>query len=146
MNLNRDFYIHSTPELAAALGIPKETVVKVTKPLHGVPEAGNHWFKTYHYHHVKELNMSQSTNDPCLLGSNDSQAFEIFALQTDDTLILADTAFANLEQSKLDKAGVLAKVREIPSPENSFKFNGCLITYTSSGITISNQPDVRISH
>src|SRR5690242_2002347 len=91
MNLNRDFYIRSAPELAAALGIPKGTVVKVIKPLYGVPEAGNHWFKTYHGHHVKELDMSQSTYDPCLLGSNDQQAFGVVALQTDDTLILADT-------------------------------------------------------
>ena len=32
-NLNRDLYIRSAPELAAALGIPKGTVVKVIKPL-----------------------------------------------------------------------------------------------------------------
>jgi hypothetical protein len=136
-NLNRDFYIRSAPELAAALGIPKGTVVKVIKPLYGVPEAGNHWFKTYHDHHVRKLNMSQSTYDPCLLGSNDPQAFGLVALQTDDTLILADTAFADLEQSKLNKAGFLAKDRETLNPGTPLKFNGCVITHTSSGITIT---------
>ena len=81
--------------------------------------------------------MSQSTYDPCLLGSNDQQAFGVVALQTDDTLILADTAFANLEQSKLDKAGFLAKDCETLTNGTPLKFNGCVITQTSSGITIT---------
>jgi hypothetical protein len=66
-NLNREFYVRPPRELEAELGIKKDSVLKVLKPLYGVPEAGNHWFKTYHSHHVQQLHMDQSTYNPCLL-------------------------------------------------------------------------------
>jgi len=68
--LNRDFYIRPPFELAQQLGLKEGSILRVVKPLYGVPEAGNHWFKTYHSHHVKELSIEQSTYDPCLLYSN----------------------------------------------------------------------------
>ncbi|TAQ87858.1 hypothetical protein B7494_g3834 [Chlorociboria aeruginascens] len=64
--LNRDFYVRPPKELKLA----NRTILKVIKPLYGVPEAGNHWFKTYYQHHVDELQMTQSTYDPCLLYTN----------------------------------------------------------------------------
>src|SRR5271168_5520653 len=98
-NLNREFYVRPPRELENELGIGKDSVLKVLKPLYGVPEAGNHWFKTYHSHHVQQLNMEQSTYDPCLLQSN--EPFSIVGLQTDDTLFLADETFAVAEQNEL---------------------------------------------
>ena len=68
--LNRDFYINPPRELAKRLNLTDDSVLKVVKPLYGIPEAGNHWFKTYHSHHLNELAMEQSTYDPCLLYSN----------------------------------------------------------------------------
>jgi len=91
-NLNREFYVRPPRELQDKLGIGRDSVLKVLKPLYGVPEAGNHWFKTYHSHHVQQLHMDQSTYDPCLLQSN--EPFGIVGLQTDDTLSLADETFA----------------------------------------------------
>ena len=76
--LNRDFYVNPPLELAKSLNLSDDSVLKVVKPLYGVPEAGNHWFKTYHSHHLKELSMEQSTYDPCLLYSN--QPFGIVGL------------------------------------------------------------------
>ena len=95
--LNREFYVRPPRELANQLGIEKDSVLRVVKPLYGVPEAGNHWFRTYHNHHVQELHMNASTYDPCLLYTNQN-AFGIVGLQTDDTLFLANTAFAKAEQ------------------------------------------------
>jgi hypothetical protein len=40
--LNRDFYIRPPPELAQRLGINENLVLKVVRPLYGVPEASNH--------------------------------------------------------------------------------------------------------
>jgi hypothetical protein len=40
--LNRDFYIVAPQELTDELGIDRGSIVKVVKPLYGVPEAGNH--------------------------------------------------------------------------------------------------------
>ena len=108
--LNRDFYVNPPRELAERLNLTDDSVLKVVKPLYGVPEAGNHWFKTYHSHHTNELAMEQSTYDPCLLYSN--QPFGVVGLQTDDTLFVGDDDFAVKEQLGLEKAGFLVKERE----------------------------------
>ena len=125
--LNRDFYIVAPPELTAQLGIAAGSVVKVVKPLYGVPEAGNHWFKTYHSHHTRELEMSQSAYDPCLLYCTHDSQFGVVGLQTDDTLFLADLKFAEAEESNLQKAYFLAKKREMLTTNKPLKFNSCLI-------------------
>ncbi len=40
--LNRDFYVNPPRELAKQLDLTDDLVLKVVKPLYGVPEAGNH--------------------------------------------------------------------------------------------------------
>jgi hypothetical protein len=55
--LVRDFYIRVPEELSTTLEIIKNIVVKIIRPLYGIPEAGNHWFKTYYTHYIKKLNM-----------------------------------------------------------------------------------------
>jgi hypothetical protein len=134
-DLNREFYVRPPRELETELGIDKDCVLKVLKPLYGVPEAGNHWFKTYHSHHVQQLHMDQSTYDPCLLQSN--EPFGIVGLQTDDTLFLADKTFAEAEQNELHKAKFMAKEREQLTVNTPLKFNGGLIQLTSDGTTIT---------
>ena len=42
MNLNCEFYIHPPCELQSELRISENTVLKVLKPLYGVPEANNY--------------------------------------------------------------------------------------------------------
>lgn len=41
-DLNRDFYIRPPVELVKLLNVPANCILKVMKPLYGVPEAGNH--------------------------------------------------------------------------------------------------------
>jgi hypothetical protein len=136
--LNRDFYIRPPIELLQQLGLPTDSILKAIKPLYGVPEAGNHWFKTYHSHHVKELSMDQSTYDPCLLYSN--SPFGIVGLQTDDTLFLGDDVFAKQEQVQLHKAQFLAKDRECLSIGNNIKFNGGIIQLRDDGsVTLTQE-------
>jgi hypothetical protein len=99
--------------------------LKVLKPLYGVLEAGNHWFKTYYLHYTQQPHIEQSTYDPCLLYSN--EPFGIVGLQTDDTLFLADEAFATAEQTELQKAKFIAKDREQLTAEKPIKFNSGII-------------------
>ena len=40
--LNRDFYIKPPQELAQQLNLNQGSILRVVKPLYGVPEAGNH--------------------------------------------------------------------------------------------------------
>jgi hypothetical protein len=133
--LNRDFYVNPPRELAERLNLTDDSVLKVVKPLYGVPEAGNHWFKTYHSHHTNELAMEQSTYDPCLLYSN--QPFGVVGLQTDDTLFVGDDDFAVKEQLGLEKAGFLAKEREQLTTDHDLKFNGGIIHVDDAGITLT---------
>jgi hypothetical protein len=133
--LNRDFYINPPRELAKRLNLTDDSVLKVVKPLYGVPEAGNHWFKTYHSHHLNELAMEQSTYDPCLLHSN--RPFGVVGLQTDDTLFVGDDDFAEKEQAGLEKAKFLAKERERLTFDNDLKFNGGVIHASDTGITLT---------
>jgi hypothetical protein len=136
--LNRDFYIRPPHELLQQLGLQKDSILKVVKPLYGVPEAGNHWFKTYHSHHIKKLSMDQSTYDLCLLHSN--SPFGIVGLQTDDTLFVGDDVFAEQEQVQLEKARFLAKERKRLSIDHNLKFNGGIIQLHDDGsVTLTQE-------
>jgi hypothetical protein len=137
-SLNRDFYVNPPYELAQQLNLQNDSILKVVKPLYGVPEAGNHWFKTYHSHHLKELSMKQSTYDPCLLYS--IQPFGVVGLQTDDTLFVGDDDFAAQEQLQLQKAKFLAKERERLTSDHDLKFNGGIVHLEADGsITLTQE-------
>jgi Reverse transcriptase (RNA-dependent DNA polymerase) len=131
--LSRDFYVRPPEEM----GFGKEQVLKVVKPLYGVPEAGNHWFHTYHKHHVDQLSMEPSTYDPCLLIGTKHTA--LVGMQTDDTLILADAPFLSMEEEELEKAKLLAKEREKLQVNHPLNFNGGLIQRTDKGIYLSQK-------
>ncbi len=80
MKLNRDFYIRVPFELSIALKVLQSIILKVVRPLYSIPKVGNYWFKTYYNHYIKELNISQSTYNPCLLYLNNSTNFRIVGL------------------------------------------------------------------
>src|SRR6266702_1493421 len=109
MKLNQDFYIKAPLELSIALRVLKGTILKVVRPLYGIPKAGNHWFKTYYNYYIKELNINQSTYNPYLLHLNNPTNFRIVGLQTNNTLLLANSAFTALKQEKIKKAKFLTK-------------------------------------
>ncbi len=134
--LNKEFFIQ--PPLK--LGLPNTTVLKVIKPLYGVLEAGAHWYKTYHTHHIQNLTMLESLYNSCLLWvSSPSMGFVVVGLQTNDTLILADKTFAAAEKVELQKAKLLAKARDQLTIDHSIKFNGGFITLTADRSIYLNQ-------
>ncbi len=85
----------------------------------------------------------KSTYDSCLLfiNQNDSSSnvFGLIEMQTDDTLMLRDDRFAELEESELKKAKVMFKKREMLITLISIKFNDEIIIIDSSGILLLNQ-------
>lgn len=108
-----------------------DCILKVVKPLYGVPEAGNHWFATYHDHHIDKLGMEQSTYDPCLLYR--SNPLGIVGLQTDDTLLLREDAFADAEETEIQRAKLMSKDRDHLTIDKSIKFNGAMIELELNG-------------
>ena len=130
--LQRLFYAFPPKDVAQWKG----WILRVVRPLYGVPEAGNHWYGTYHKHHIEKLHMSESSYDSCLLFTNDTQ-FAVVGLQTDDTLILADPQFAIAEETELQGAGFRAKPRDQLTSDSPIKFNGCTISRYNSEVHIS---------
>ncbi|PVH80071.1 hypothetical protein DL98DRAFT_549327 [Cadophora sp. DSE1049] len=116
------------------------TVFMVVLPLYGIPESGNHWFNTYHKHHVNSLQIETSTYDPCLLiSTKESNEFGIVGMQTDDTLILGDNDFLAKEQNGIAKAGFITKPIQVLDPSGSLTFNGYTITIDGDDLYMSQK-------
>jgi hypothetical protein len=109
---------------------PEGYIMVVLKPLYGVPEAGTHWFATYHKHHIEKLAMTTSTYDPCLLVTKTGKPFGLVGMQTDDTLILAEQKFAAQEETELIFA---AKPKEQLTTTTPLMFNGCILSLNGDG-------------
>ncbi|KAF1939129.1 hypothetical protein EJ02DRAFT_457279, partial [Clathrospora elynae] len=132
-NLKRTILAHLSTELVSRY--PEGTLLHVIKPLYGIAEAGVHWWTTYHGHYCKELNMSTSTYDPCLLVTNanadadaDADVFGLVGMQTDDTLMLGTATFLSLEEKKLKMAQFRSKPKAVLTPDVQLDFNGCILT------------------
>ena len=95
----------------------------ILKPLYGIPEAGTHWFSTYHRHHTEKLKMATSTYDLCLLITTTKDAFGMVGIQTDDTLILASDEFLQKEDSELTQANLRAKPKTTLTSDEPIIFN-----------------------
>jgi hypothetical protein len=127
----------------AEMALPPGKLLYIIRPLYGIPEAGTHWFRTYHDHHTEKLRMTQSTYDPCLLFTRERPGFGIVGLQTDDTLFAADATFAAREDSELKKANFEAKPCETLTPTHPLKFNGAIIETRDSKICISQPEQIK---
>jgi hypothetical protein len=123
--LNRDFYVQSSSKLIKLMTISNDCILKVIKSLYDVSKADNHWFKTYHDHHVNKLKMTQFTYDLCLLYITVISHIDmrIVSMQTNDTLILADKSFVVVEEEAVHSAKILTKTREQLTFNNALKFN-----------------------
>lgn len=127
--LAREFFV-SPP---AELNLPPNMILKVLHPLYGIPEAGNHWFKTYHDHHKSKLQLEQASSDSCLLFNQSA----IVVLQIDDTLFACDHDFKQKEQKAVTDAGFQTKELEELKPGYSINFNGAKISLSLDSSSIS---------
>ena len=128
--LNRKIYVK--PPLDTDLG---SNLLCVIKPLYGIPEAGAHWFKTYHEHHLNRLNLTVSSFDPCLMFSDEA----VVGLQTDDTLFLASPKYMQMEDDELHKAKFPAKPVDKLSKEKDLPFNGTTIGLQDNNTLLMTQ-------
>ncbi|POS82418.1 hypothetical protein EPUL_005471, partial [Erysiphe pulchra] len=126
--LSRQFFVKPPAELNLSPNI----LLKVLRPLHGIPEAGNHWFKAYHGHHRSMLSLQRAFSDACLL-FNDSA---IVALQTDDTLFACNDVFKQKEQNSIKTAQFQTKNVEQLIPGCSMIFNGAKITLSNDSLSL----------
>ena len=143
-SIQQQIYVRPPPEL----GLDQGHLLRVARPLYGIPEAGVHWFSTYHRHHTKNLAMTPAAYDPCLLYSpgamneHKSGPRGITCLQTDDTANAGNEAFVKLEERASRR--FQCKPKEILAPGNPIRFNGATVTCQANG-TIRVHQDEQIS-
>jgi len=74
------------------LQLGNNTIIKVIKPLYGIPKAGNYWFLTYHLYYTEKLKIKESTYNPYLLYTHEA-GVGIIGLQTNNTLFIRNKEF-----------------------------------------------------
>ena len=92
------------------------------KPLYGVLEAGNYWFKTYYTYYIEKLNIRELTYNPYLLFTRTNR-FSVIGLQIDNTLFFSNKTFIFSKEKELEKANFTAKSKEKLGPNSPLKFN-----------------------
>ena len=146
--LERDVYIRAPKEME----LPPGYIIKVVKPLYGIPESGLHWYLTYLTHHLDTLRMTRTRSDPCILirRTKDGALDGLILLQVDDSLGLGSDTFMQ-EEEQASKA-FRCKPRT-PISEEETGFNGISIksktetqtsnTETMRGYTITQCDKIR---
>ena len=132
-SLNRNVFARPPKEMI----VKKGHILKINGPLYGIPESGRHWYKTYVEHHTEKLKLQKSTYDPCLLFTKtDDDAFGLLGMQTDDTLFVADSKFAQREAEEINQANIMTKARISLQNKNQLSFNGAVIKLEKSHISM----------
>lgn len=127
----------------AVLNISPSYILRVDRPLYGLPEAGMHWFVTYHKHHKTKLGMVASFHDPCPLFTPGCLAIPVSSsvprgitcLQTDDTLNYGNESIMRKEDEMSTR--FICKPKTILRHGHDLKFNGGIISLTNNGIRLS---------
>lgn len=121
------------------MNLDRDTLLTVVKPFYGVPEAGNHWFNTYHKLHKEKLKMSPSTYDHCLLYkyNPDCALIGITGMQTDDTFMSVTEEFAAIEQKAITDASIVSKPVHVLTTQNPLMFNDAVLKrYENNSISV----------
>ena len=139
--IQRPIYVRPPPEI----GLPEGRLFRVARPLYGIPEAGMHWFSTYHKHHVQALGMTPTAYDPCLLftpgllSNSKSGPRGVTCLQTDDTANAGNEEFIRLEEA--NSARFQCKKAEILTADAPLRFNGATIELRRNGDIFMHQAE-----
>lgn len=76
------------------MDLPRDTVLRVLKPLYGIPDSDRNWYPTYLDHRINHLGIFMAATDPSMLFKNDDRKLRgASGLQVDDTLTFNDDDF-----------------------------------------------------
>lgn len=85
----------------SVLKTTEELILRLKRSLHGVPEAGVHWFYTNHAHHNSNLHLTAAMPSvhPKVLSFSNSCIWHrsTTCLHTNDSLTICDAEFAKME-------------------------------------------------
>lgn len=121
------------------MGFPDGYVLKLIKPLYGIPESGLHWYLTYLTNHLDVLNMKRSTSDLCLLFKRNGDKLDgLIFFQVDDSLGVGSESFLGKEENASKDFRCKPRTMITKDP---ISFNGIQITKKAGNIYQIAQPD-----
>jgi hypothetical protein len=106
------------------MGSPPESLLRVVRPLYGLPEAPLHWYSTYSRYHIETLGMDVAAHDPCFYACfQEADCVGVVLLQVDDATVFCTTSFHKKEESAArqfkDKGATV--ISEIEQQQNGSK-------------------------
>lgn len=117
-----------------ALKLPARSLLRLERPLYGLPEAELHWYRTYHEHQIEKLSLKSATHDPCFLYTMDGMSQNkkscansrgFTRLQTDDTASAGNDCFMTQESVMAKRLD--CKPTSVLKDGSSIKLNGANI-------------------
>lgn len=113
--LMRDIYVKPSKEFR----LPKDTLLKLLKPLYGLSDSGDYWYSTFTRHLKDDLHMTPTFSDPALFFKViHGQVTGLIGSYVDDTISAGNNDFVEL--SKLTEHTFDSKQRKY----DTFKFSG----------------------
>ena len=134
--LLREIYVIPPKEL----GLERDILWKVIRPLYGLPESGLIWFETYIGHHHDELRMKSTEVDPCFMyrkGKNESLD-GLVCLQVDDSIGAGTPKFLQ-EEADASKS-FKTRTAEILDDGKEVRFNGHYVKQSEQTIIVHQHP------
>ena len=129
--LRRPVFVRAPQEMNLA----KRAVLKVIKPLYGMPESPIHWFRTFLQHHTIKMSMCKVPMDPCLLYTEDFGVLQgLLGMQVDDILFGGTKSFLEREEHF---AGDFPNKGRKKISEEFVRFNGIEILRCEAGYQLS---------
>jgi hypothetical protein len=118
--ISRRVYMFPSPEM----GLPPESLLRVVRPLYGLPEAPLHWYSTYSRYHRETLGMDIAAHDPCFYACfQEADCVGVVLLQVDDATVFGTNSFHKKEEKAAQKfkdKGATA-ISEIEQQQNGSK-------------------------
>jgi len=100
----RDLYVKVRPRDAKYFGLHDNELLRMLKPLYGVPEAGDYWDVTFVLHVMEDLVMNPLTGDPALFLKKDAGDPDgMLGAYFDDYCMGGIQRFQDLTMATLDK-------------------------------------------
>jgi hypothetical protein len=98
--ISRNAYMEPPPEM----NLPHSSILRIRKPLYGLPESPMHWYRTYAKYHADKngLGMTIAAHDPCLFAAftPEKDCVGIVTLQVDDSTIMGTREFQEFEEKQ----------------------------------------------
>jgi len=136
----RDLYVKVRPRDAKSFGLHENELLRMLKPLYGVPEAGDYWDFIFVLHVKEDLVMDPRTGDPALFLKKDAGDPDGIGAYVDDSCMGGNKRFQDLTTATLDKfeskprvfddfTFIGVSVRTLPGPPRSFTLDQTLYVW-----------------